>query len=491
MSEQSPPRSDAAEPSFKAKAHRATLWSTAEVGARSFTQFIALVFLARILDPADFGLIALVLIFTALGTLLVDGGFGMALVQKKEVTADDETTVFCFVMAVALLAVPVFWAVAPAITRFFGHDQLEKLISVAILVLPIVAFSIVPNALLTRNLRFQERARAELYASLGGSLLAILLAIRGAGIWALVFQLLAIAALRSILLWHYVGWKSRGIFTLSALRKMFRFGGFLLAANLLDVVSVRLQALLIGKLFDSRSLGFYTIAQNTQDGPTTFLGAVLNRVGLPIFSRIADDRVRLRNALRISLQTSMFVFLPIMTALAVVADPLIIVLYGKQWADAAPILAVLAASAVLWPMHVLNLSAINAMGRSDLFFRLSIIKKTILIVLLLIFIRWGPIGVAWALLVNSTLAVIINSYFSKHFLDYGLIRQIHDQLKTIILTMASSVTAYLLLRYGAELPLAIRLATAVLTAVLIYAGGAFIISHPALARLRDLISRKS
>lgn len=433
---------------LETRAANAAWWSTLEILARYGVQFLVMVVLARLLTPADFGLIAMLLIFTSIGTLLVDSGFGAALIQRQNTTPDDETTVFAFTACAGILAAAILAIAAPTIAAFFNQPELVDLTRVTAVVLPLGAFAAVPDALLTMKLDFKARARAEMVASLCSGVVAVTLALQGLGVWSLAWQGIVSIGVRGLLLWLYSGWRPRGSYRHASFRSLFGFGGYILLSGLLNAVAVRLQSLMIGKLFDSRALGFYTIAQNTQSAPASFMGQILNRVGLPVFSEIADNQEKLVSALRISLRMAMFIFVPCMVGIAVVAEPLIELLYGARWSTAAPILSVLALGVALWPVHVLNLAAISAKGRSDLFFRLEVVKQLLSIVLVLAFAHWGPLAIAWSVLLSSLLSSGLNTYYSKRLLNYGWFAQLADQRSTFSLSAVAALVGWAVLHWN-------------------------------------------
>lgn len=467
------------------KAAKATWWSGIEVASRYGVQFVLMLVLARLLTPGDFGLVAMILVFTSIGTLLVDSGFGTALIQKQKTSDNDETTVFYFSLSVGLAAFALFWLGAPAVARFYAQPQLTELMRIGSLVLPIGALAGVPDALLTMRLDFRARSVAEVISSILAGLVAVVLAWRGFGAWSLVIQALVGMSLRALLLWRFSNWCPRGRFSTESFRGLSRFGGYILLANLLDTLALRLQSLLIGKLFDSRTLGEYTIAQNTQQAPTSFIGAILNRVGLPVFSSVADDPARLRGALRLSLNIAMFVFVPCMLGIALTARPLVILLFGERWAAAAPILRLLAIAAAWWPLHVLNLAALSALGRSDLFFRLEVLKKTVLVSLILIASPWGPVAIAGSVLGGGVFGIVVNTWYSKRLLGYGAVAQLYDQKGTFALSVAAGVAGWAIMHFSPPGAEAILVAVAI--AALVYLGGAWITGNKALAELSKLL----
>lgn len=259
----------------------------------------------------------------------------------------------------------------------------------------------------------------------------------------------------------------------------------MLLSGLLSTVAVRLQSLMIGKLFDPRALGFYTLAQSTQSAPASFMGQVLSRVGLPVFSTIAHDRERLVVALRSSLRMAMFLFVPCMVGIAVVAQPLIELLYGARWVTAAPILSVLALGAALWPVHVLNLAAVSAQGRSDLFFRLEVIKQIANIALVLAFASWGPLAIAWSTLLAGLFSAGLNTHYSERLLDYGWLAQLADQWPTLALSVVAALVGWAVLHWNKAGPIAML--AAIMVSAVTYLLLAILTKNEALRELRSVV----
>jgi O-antigen/teichoic acid export membrane protein len=465
----------------------AVLWSTVEIAARFGAQFAVTLVLARLLLPSDFGLVAMLLVFTSIGVLLTNAGFGAALIQRRETTDDDETTVFCFNIATATIVAALLWTCAGSIARFYSQPELAALTRVAAFAIPIGALGAVPDALLTKRLAFRSRTNAQLIASIGSGSLAILLALRGHGAWSLVWQTLSANSLRSVCLWFFSAWRPRGTFRLSSFRVLFGFGGYLLMSGLLNEIAGRVQSLIIGRLFDARSVGFYALAGSVPGSPKSFIGALLGRVGLPVFATMADRPDKLREALRISLRLSMFLFIPCMFGIAVVARPLIVTLYGEKWGPAAPLTALLAIAAVLFPLHVLNLSVLAAQGRSDRFFNLEIFKHVTIILLTLLAAPFGTTAIAASTIVAGVCAAAINTWYTRKTLGFGLASQLLDQKGTFALTLLASVPAWCVLHWTK--PGIVPTLAAIALAVFIYFGAAFALRHPALTDLLSVLRK--
>jgi len=470
--------------SITKRAADATWWSTLEITARYSVQFVVMIVLARLLSPAEFGLFAMLLVFTSIAALLVDSGFGTALVQRQRTTDDDETTVFLFTIGISAVVAAILWLTAPAIAQFYSEPAVTPLLRLSLFALPLGALASVPDALLTQRLDFASRTKAEIVASLCSGVVAVVLAWRGFGVWALAWQAIVAIGVRALLLWAYSGWRPRGRFNESSFRGLLGFGSYMLMANLLNTLSTSLQSLLIGRLFDASALGYYTLAQNTQQAPASFVSGILNRVGLPVFSTVADQPKKLTGALKLSLRVAIFLFVPCMVGIAVIAKPLIITLFGERWAPAAPLLSILSLSTALWPLHVLNLTAISAQGRSDLFFRLEVLKRIVSICLILLFSPGGPIAIAWAVLASSLFAVAANTWYSGKLLGYGALAQLRDQRGTLTLSALAALPGWAVLHW--TVPSIPSMAFAVAVAAATYLVGAIVGRHAALADIVGL-----
>jgi O-antigen/teichoic acid export membrane protein len=466
------------------RAANATWWSAIEIISRYGAQIVVMVVLARLLSPTDFGLFAMLLVFTSLAALLVDAGFSTALIQRQRTTDDDEATVFWFSLAVSIFVAAALWGAAPLIARFYDQAEVTSLLRFSLFALPIGALASVPDALLTQRLDFGARAKAEVMSSMCAGTAALGLAWRGFGVWSLAWQMLIALGVRCALLWIFAKWRPRGRFNAESLRRLFGFGGYMLMASALSTLSTGLQSLLIGKFFDASSLGYYTLAQNTQQAPASFVSSILNRVGLPVFSSVSGQPHKLAGALRLSLRVTIFAFVPCMVGIAIIAKPLIGSLYGERWVPAAPMLSILALSATLWPLHVLNLVAINAQGRSDLFFRLEVLKRVIAIALIIVAAKGGPVAIAWAVFASSLFAVVTNTWYSKRLLGYGALAQLRDQTGTFVLATIAGLSGWVIMHWTH--PGIISTLGAIAIAGATYLGGAVIARHAALADIIGL-----
>jgi len=432
-----------------------------------------MVVVARLLTPSDLGLMAILLVFTSIGTVLVESGLGMALIQRQRCTDDDETTVFSFAVMTSMVLATTLLIAAPGVASFFDEPRLTPLLRAASVMFPLAALGTVPDALLTMRLDFKARTKAQFVASLISGALAVSLAWIGWGVWALVAQLVVASAARTAMVWVSSRWRPRGRFRRGSLKTLGRFGAFMLSASLLNAVFTRLQSLVLGKLFDTNALGYYALADTTRQAPANFVTGVLGRVGLPSFSALAHDRTALREALRVALRVSMFIFVPCMVMIAVLAEPLITMVYGDRWLPAAPVLSIMAIATALWPLHVLNIAALNAQGRSDLTLRIELVKDGMSLLYIVVGSPWGGVGLASALLAASITAHVVNAYYTKKLLDFGAVSQCVDQGATFLLTGMSASVAWLILAGIGITPF--NTALALVSGIVVYLGSAVMV----------------
>lgn len=460
------------------------IWGVLEIVARYGVQIAVTIILARLLSPSSFGLIAILLVFTNVGALIADAGFGTALIQRRDASKDDETTMFFITLGTGLAASLLLFFAADGIASFYNKPELAPLTKLMTWVLLLGAIGAVPDALLTKRLNFNARTHAQVISSLASGIVAIVLALRGLGVWSLAWQGLTETTLRTVLMWKFSNWVPNGRFRRDSFWALFGFGGYMLIAGIFSTLSTRLQALMIGKLFSASELGYYAIAQNTQQAPSSFLATLLNRTGLPVFAAMAHDAKKLRLALKVTLQVSTFIFFPCMAGLAVVASPAIALVYGTKWTPAAPMLAFLALSASIWPIHVLNLLALSSAGRSDRFLRLELAKNAIIFAVTLLTSPFGATAVAASMLVASICSTFINTRYSKEVLNYGLREQISDLKDTIFLTAAALIPAWAILYRLHESMLSMLVSIAV--SIAIYVCLAVIRRHPAVEEITHM-----
>ena len=430
-------------------------------------QFVVSIALARLLSPDDFGLVALVMVFIALANVFVHSGLNTALVQKKNADNVDFSTVFYASIFIALLFYGLLFFTAPLIAEFYnGREIIVPVIRVLGLTLLIGALNSVQAAYIERNMLFKKLFYRSVGAIIPSGLFGVGLAVAGFGIWSLVGQQLLNVFLMCAIMWFTVKWRPSLDFSFERFGKLFSFGWKLLVSSLLDTGYRNIRDLVIGKMFSATDLGFYNRGDQFPRIIISNINSSIQSVLLPSLSTVQDDRVRLKQLVRRSIKTSAFLILPMMTGLAAVAEPLVQIVLGEKWLPAVPFIQICCFSYAFWPIHTTNLSAINAVGRSDVFLKLEIIKKTygLAVLMLTIWLFRSPEGIAMSAAITAPIGSFVNAYPNKKFLGYGFVEQMKDFLPAFLLSITMGVCVYVLSK-------TIMLTPWLLMPVLIVAGG--------------------
>jgi len=418
------------------------LWRFLErVGAQGVTLIVSIV-LARLLDPTVYGTIALVTVFTAIMQVFVDSGMGSALVQKKDADDLDFSSVFYFNMAMCLVLYALMFAAAPFIARFYAMPELTPVIRVLSLTLVISGVKNIQQAYVSRNMLFKRFFFATLGGTIGAAVIGIWMAYRGYGVWALVAQHLFNATIDTLILWITVKWRPKRMFSLQRLKGLFSYGWKLLVSALLDTGYRDLRQLIIGKLYTSEDLAFYNRGNQFPNLIVTNINSSIDSVLLPTMAKAQDDRATVKGMTRRAIKTSTYIMAPMMIGLAVCAEPVVELVLTAKWLPCVPFLRIFCITYMFYPIHTANLNAIKAMGRSDLFLKLEIVKKVMGLAVLLSTMWFGVMVMAYSLLFTSVMSQIINSWPNKKLLDYPYLEQLKDILPGILLALGMGAAVY-------------------------------------------------
>lgn len=422
-------------------AKSAVIWSGADIFLRQGLQFGISIALARLLSPDEFGTIALMSFFTGIAGTFIDGGFSSALIQRQDITHADESTVFWFNLAMGAMMAGALLAVAPGIAEFYARPILEPLTAVMAANVFMSALGSIHATLLTKRLDFRTQMKAGVFATLFSGCVAVAMAIQGFGVWALAAQSLVATSVTCMFLWIFNPWRPSRTFSQKSVHRLFRFGGYIMIAAFLEVFFSRIYTLLIGRFYGVRELGLYERADSIVHLPISALTGIFSRIALPIFSATAHDKDDLRHRVRLAVRVMMLINVPTMIGMVVVAEPLVLLLFGTQWLPTVPALQILCVGGIFWPLHVINLNVLMAQGYSRLFFRLEVVKKLLGMALLVGGAFYGIIGIAWSQVAFGITAFFINSHYTKKHLNYGPTAQIRDFAPAFFasLLMAGSV----------------------------------------------------
>ena len=403
-------------------------WNYAGIATQSVGQLVVSTILARLLTPADFGLIALVNVGLAFSRVFVDGGFGSALIQKKAITRDDETTVFFFNIVVGVVFYLLAFGAAPYLSDWLGYDELRRLIPVLALVIPLASLGAVHQRVLHRRLDFRTQVLIEIVATLLSGAAGIVAALNGMGVWSLVIQAVAIHLLRVVGLWCFAKWWPTGRFRFASMLELGRFGVHIFFASILNTVFDNVYPLIIGTSYSSEQLGLYSRARRYQSMPSQTLASSAKRAMFPVFSKLQEDKPRLLAAMKRSMLVLVFLIFPSMAMLFATAENLVTWILLEKWLPMTPYLKVLCLAGALYPVSLLNLTLLNAQGLSHLTLRLEIVKKLLIIVAIAVTFRWGVLALVYGQVIAAVIGWGLNTYYTHRSLNYGLAKQVMDML---------------------------------------------------------------
>lgn len=431
-----------AEQSLKDKTVKGVVWSAVERFSVQGVQFLVMVVIARILTPRDFGLVGMLAIFMAVSQSLIDSGFSQALIRKQDRTETDNSTVFYFNIIVSTFIYAILFLISPWVADFYNEPQLVSLMRVMCLLVIINSFVVVQRAIYTATLNFKVQAKATFTSAVISGLVGVGMAVADFGVWALVGQQLCAAIVNVILLWWYSSWRPKLIYSWKSFRELFAFGSNLLLSGLLDTAYNNVYQIVIGKIFSAASLGFFTQAKQISALPSSNIYGIIGRVTYPVLSKLQNDNDRLAvNYLKL-LRMSAFIIFPLMCLLAGLAYPLVNIVLGEKWNYSAILLVPLCMTMMWYPIHAINLNILKVKGRSDLFLRLEIIKKILGISMLIITTPFGLIVMCYGTIVNSIVALVINTYYTGKLIHVGFIRQMRDLSFTLLLSLSMFAIVY-------------------------------------------------
>lgn len=445
------------------------LWRFLErCGAQGVT-FIVSIILARLLDPDLYGTIALVTVFTTIMQVFVDSGLGSALIQKKEADDVDFSSVFYFNITMCTVLYLFMFLSAPLIAKFYRTPELTSIIRVLSLILIISGVKNVQQAYVSRNMMFKRFFFSTLGGTIGAAVVGIAMAYYGFGVWAIVAQMLFNATIDTIILWITVKWRPKKEFSFSRLKELFSFGWKMLLSSLLDTVYNDVRQLIIGKIYSKSDLAQYNRGKDFPKLIVTNINTSIDSVLLPTMSKAQDNREVVKSMTRRAIKTSTYIMMPFMVGLAVCAEPLVSLLLTDKWLPCVPFLRIFCFTYAFYPIHTANLNAIKAMGRSDMFLILEIIKKVVSTIAIVATMFISVMAMAYSLLITSVLSQIINSWPNRKLLNYSYMQQIKDMIPQIGASVFMGVIVFLVqfLHLNSLLTLLIQVPVGVIIYVLI------------------------
>lgn len=460
------------------------LWSFAERFGAQAVSFIVSIVLARMLEPCHYGAIALVSVFINIANVFATGGFGNSLIQKKSADNVDFSTVFYFNIAWSVVLYAVIFVAAPLISRFYTMPELTPVVRIMGIRLIVAGINSVQRAYVSRNMLFKRFFFSTLGGTLLSALVGVYLAYKGFGVWALVAQYMINTCTDTVVLWITVKWRPDFVFSFTRLKQLFSFGWKLLCSTLLTTIYTELTELVIGKVYGSSDLAYYNKGKKFPQLIVTQINSALDTVLFPAMAKHQDNREMLKQDVRYSIKFASFCVFPVVFGLAAIGNDLIRILLTDKWKESIIYLQIACISYAILPIGLANIQAIKAMGRSDIYLKLDIIKKVIGIGLLIVFVKNGVIAIAIAEAVSNILGLVINVYPNRKLLNYTGKELLKDILPAL---MASSVMVICVLAVEhLAVDLVLRLVLQVLTGGIAYIVASQIFKVPAYAEAKKL-----
>lgn len=474
---------------LKKKTAKGMLWSAVERFSTQGIQFLFGIFLARLLTPADYGVIAMLTIFLAISQTFIDSGFSNAIIRKIDRTEKDMSTMFFFNIGMALVCYIVIFLAAPFIADFYEMQELTLILRVLAIKIILQSFCVVQATELTIKLDFKKQAKISLICAIFSGVVGIVFAYLGYGVWALVIQSLLGTLLISFLYWIIARWRPLSFFSKESFNYLFSYGSKLLISGLMETIYKNLYPLVIGKFYTAAQLGGFSKADRFAQFPSSNLTAILQRVSFPVLSTLQNDPQKLRGGYIKFLNLSSFIIFPLMIGLLALAKPLTLMLLTDKWSEMIFLLQLLCIAMMWYPVHSINLNILQVLGRSDLFLKLEIIKKIVGIAILVATLPFGIVPLCIGKVADSLIGLVINTYYSGKFINAGFIVQMKFLLPTFF---NSCVMGAAILGINSLLPqnqYALQIGTGFSIGMLYYFATNYLFNRKTIEEILDLLKR--
>ncbi len=465
------------------------IWKFLERGITQITHLVLSLILARLLSPGDYGTLALITVFINISSILINNGFSVALVQKKDADRLDFSSVFFFTLFLAAIMYALLFASAPAIAAYYGNSGMEAVLRVLALQLFPGAASSVQNAYVSRTMQFKRLFLSSFLSMLISGITGIILAYCGAGIWALAVQSLLGTIMTSVVLFYAAGWRPEFEFSFQRIRSLLSFGSKMLGIGLLDSIFNNLYSIVIGRVFSTEQLGIYNRGQQMPQMIQSNIEGAVTGVALPAFSSDSENTGRVREMARKFMKGCTFIVFPSLFGLAAVAEPLTLALLTEKWKACIPYLRIFCFVYAVYSLNSIVVCSFYALGKSGLVFAMQAVKKILIAVLLAASVRHGAFAVAVSQLFQGIFECIIHAYFAKKILGYRYWHQLADVMPQFL----ASVMMYALVRLISMIqgmPVTAMLAFQILAGMVFYAGISRIFRIRALSMFLELAQKR-
>ena len=471
--------------SFRQKTITGLKWSAFERFSSQGLAFIFNIVIARILIPADYGIIALIAVFMGVSQVIINGGFAAALIRKQDRTEEDFSTVFYYNVLAGIFLYLLLFIAAPWIADFYKMPILIPVTRVAGLNMIIASFSTIHITKLTIAVNFKTLAKISFISTVITGMVGIFMAYLGYRVWALVFQGLAASVLSTILLWTYVKWKPLMIFSTASFRNLFGFGSKLMLSGLLDTLYNNLYQMIIGKKYTTTDLGYFTRATMLVQLPSNNITEVIQRVTFPVLSEMQQDLKALTSNYQRLLKMSAFIIFPIMVFLIALSEPLVRLILTDKWLPIVPLVKILSLSYMFYQIHAINLNLLKVKGRPELFLKLEVIKKIIITIVLFASVPFGILMMCYGTVLTSVISLVINTYYTGKLIQHGFLKQMNDIGPAFFISLLAGFAAFLPTLYFNNLLL--QLCVGLATGFIVLLVGAYFLKIKELSEVKSII----
>lgn len=427
---------------LKQQTFNAIIWTILDnVGVRSIS-FISMLFLARWLGPEEFGFVGMIAVFISLGHTLVISGMTTSLIRTTSADISDYNTVFYLNLTMSLIVYFSIYILATHIAFFYREPILIDVIRVYAIIFLLTAFSAVQSAILNKDMDFKKLTIISIPSTLVGVSVGLYMGYNDYGVWSIVFLYLTTELIRTILLWIFAKWRPSLNFSMQKFKIHFGFGYKLMISTIIDTVYQNIYNIIIGKFYNATTLGYFERSKRFCEYPSATFTGIMLKVTYPMLSKLQDEPERMASIYKKILRLSFFIIAPVMLGSASVAEPLFEFILGSEWIAAVTFFQILCLGMMLYPVHAFNLNILNVYGRSDLFLKLEVIKKSIAVFGILCAFQFGVLGLVWSYVFTSFASLFINMYYSSRIIKYSINEQFGDLIVTLFISALVAIAMY-------------------------------------------------
>lgn len=472
---------------LKQKAVSGVVWTALQKYTVTFITFVSDIILARLLSPYDFGCVEMLAIFVLLAETIVNGGFNSALIQKKRPTQEDYSTIFFWSLGMSFLLYVIIYFSSPVIARFYNIAELSSILRVQGLILFVYGFNIIQVAILKKQFRFKAISIVTIISSVISLGIAIAMAYSGWGVWSLVAKNLIAAVITSLIFWFYMKWRPLMVFSWESFKELFSFGLYMFLSNLVTTFSSKIQGLLIGKVFNPSTMGYYAKASGTEGVVSTSLSQIMDQITYPLYSEVQDDMKALQSIVHRITVTLAYLTFPLIFITIMIAKPLFVILYTDKWLPAVPYFQVLCFGGLGTCLQSVNFHTISAIGKSKITFKWTMVKRIIGIGFIVGgLVLWGMKGILAGAVLNAWFAYFVNMGLVSKHIGYKWYTQLRNLFPILSVSVVCAAVSYWVVSW-LNLSLYLDGAIKLLVFVALYLGWSFVVKPDSYKYFKSIV----